>query len=211
MKKDYTHVTFVLDRSGSMASVWKDVEGGYSEIIKQQQEEKGECTFTLVTFDGQYETPVDMQFIDKVSPKLDVGPRGSTALMDALGKSITELGEQLRNLDESQRPEKVLFIVQTDGGENSSREWTKESVKDLIKQQENDYSWQFLFLGANPEAMANAQNLGLNVNNVSSYASADSMASMVNAKFSQTRSMSLEDYKKGAIAFSEEEREALKK
>lgn len=211
MEKNRTHVTFLLDRSGSMRSVWDDVEGGYTELIKAQKKEIGECTFTLITFDNEYSVEVDNQPIGEVSEELSVGPRGMTALRDAIGKSVTELGGQLSNMKENDRPEKVLFVIQTDGLENSSKEWNQEGIEKLIKQQEDKYNWQFLFLGANTDAMSNASNLGFSAGSSAQYSSAGGMTQMINKKFSQVRSMDATAYASEGVQFDNSDREELTK
>lgn len=212
MKEDYTHITFLLDRSGSMSNVWSDVKGGFKTLIEDQKKEAGECTFTLVTFDHDYETPVNFQNIKDVSGELTVNPRGNTALLDSLGKAIVETGERLAKMDEKDRPSKILFISQTDGQENASKEFSRGKIKDLIKQQEDKYKWKFMFLGADQNAIQQAASFGFAANMVSTYGGADSMTKGIGAKMSQVRSMTHDMYVcSGAGAFTQLEREELNK
>lgn len=148
MNNDYTHIAMIIDRSGSMSSCWNDVKGGYTEIVKQNKAAPGKCTFTVAAFDTDYDTLEDFTDIQSVKENLTVNPRGSTALLDAIGRTIVSVGEKLAALKEEDRPSRVMVIVQTDGEENSSREFTKEEIKELVENQTNKYNWQFQFIGA---------------------------------------------------------------
>lgn len=163
MKKDYTHITVVLDRSGSMGSVESDVIGGYNQFIEKQKEVKGEVTVTLVIFDTNYEVVYNAKSLNEV-PTLDnkvYYARGMTALNDAIGKAINETGAALRDMDEKDRPEKVVFVVYTDGFENSSREFSKENIKKMAEEQTNKWKWQFIFMGANIDSFGESANYGM--------------------------------------------------
>jgi uncharacterized protein YegL len=157
MKKNYTHITVVLDRSGSMNECWNDTIGGLKEIVKSNKEVEGECTFSLVAFDTMVEKPatfLNIQDVDIDSFKLF--PRGGTALIDAACIAIDETGRKLAELSDADRPEKVLFIIQTDGYENSSQEFKSENLKERIERQKNDYGWEFMFIGADESAIMEA-------------------------------------------------------
>lgn len=210
MKEDYTHITFLLDRSGSMNSCWPDVVGGFKQLIKDQKKEAGQCTFTLVAFDEKYEEVISHENINQVDELLKIQPRGYTALLDALGKSVVETGEFLSGLKEEDRPLKVLFVVQTDGAENASKEYTKEKIKQLIGQQQDQYNWKFLFLGADQNSIQDAQNLGFSVETTSMYSTADTMTRGVSSKLRQVRSATKEAYQEGSVAkFSAEDKKQL--
>ena len=166
MKQGYTHIHFILDRTGSMESIKKDTIGGFNAFIKEQQAAPGEATMTLVQFDTQdpYEVIIDRKPIKdaKELTGRTFVPRGSTPLYDAIGRGINELGKQLSDLPEDQRPEKVAFVILTDGEENSSKEFVQSKVLEMIKHQKDVYNWQFMFLGANIDAIETAVGLGIN-------------------------------------------------
>jgi uncharacterized protein YegL len=155
MKKDYTKIVFVVDRSGSMASIAKDIIGGYNKFIADQRALKhGICDVSFYQFDTEYETvyentPID--FVKDLDDKTFV-PRGGTALLDAVGQTISKVGKQLSDLSEDQRPEKVLIVVITDGEENSSRTYHREKVKQMVTHQTDVYKWSFTYIGANQDA-----------------------------------------------------------
>lgn len=198
----------VLDRSGSMSGQWSDIEGGYPQLIKEQREEEGTCTFSLVAFDGEIEFVEDFQDIHDVSNKLSVFPRGSTSLRDAIGQAITETGNKLRNLDEDQRPEKVIFMIQTDGYENTSREYNQSQIQNMIKEQEEKYNWKFLFLGADESCLNQAHDLGFAAANSTTYAGGKNYTRGVGSKLKMMRSASMEEYA-ASVAFTEEEKADL--
>lgn len=163
MKQGLTELIFILDRSGSMSGLEKDVIGGFNSLIAKEKG-SGEAAVTLVLFDDKYESPYVRKNIIDVLPLTDKEyyPRGGTALLDAVGKTVNEAGARLNELPEDEKPSKVIVIIQTDGYENSSREFTKSAVKALIKRQQDVYSWEFMFLGANIDAAAEAESIGIN-------------------------------------------------
>jgi hypothetical protein len=137
-----------------------EAESGLNHFVAQQQQRPGAANFTLVQFDTEYE------FVHKAADIRTVGrchlaPRGSTALLDAVGRAINETGERLRNMPEAARPGLVVFVIITDGQENSSHEFTRAQVRDMIRHQQDVYQWQFTFLGANQDAFAEAGGLGI--------------------------------------------------
>lgn len=158
-----TAILALLDRSGSMASIRSDAEGGLRTFIDDQRKEKGECSLRVCVFDTEY---------DEVYPSTDIQtaaypeihPRGATALLDAWGRALTEFGEELSALPESERPGTVIFVVVTDGLENSSREWTRDKVFEAVRRQTEQYGWTFLFLAANQDAVATGESLGVRAN-----------------------------------------------
>lgn len=165
MKSGYTHITLVCDRSGSMQAVRDDAEGAVRQFIADQKNVPGEATLYFVDFDashGQgdhwYRTVHDGDLAS--CPDYVLTPRGSTALLDAIGAAIVKTGERLADLPEQARPEHVVFVVQTDGQENSSREWKLEQIREAIKRQTDDYHWQFLFLGMGPDTFAQGHDMG---------------------------------------------------
>lgn len=160
MKQDLTDITLVVDRSGSMHEIQSDAEGGINAFIADQAKEPGEVLLTLVQFDTEYE------FVHRGVPASEVPryrlvPRGSTALLDAVGRAIHDTGDRLSKMPEPERPSLVIFVVMTDGLENSSKEFKKSHIKVMIERQQKEYDWQFTFLGANQDAFAEAADLGI--------------------------------------------------
>lgn len=159
MKEDYTHIAIVLDRSGSMSTMWSDVEGGFNSLVEDQKKEKGKATLTLAAFDNVYEVIYDFEDLENVDG-VKVHPRNMTALLDAMGTTLNSTKETIDKLDE--KPEKVLFVFMTDGLENSSREFSKERVFEMIEElkgEEIDYD--FTFIGANQDAISAGGGYGI--------------------------------------------------
>lgn len=160
MKENLTEIVFVVDRSGSMSSIAADMRGGFDTFIAGQKKTPGDCNVTLTQFDDHY----DIVYLGKPLaevPALVLEPRGSTALHDAIGRTIDATGARLAALAEKDRPSKVLFVIITDGGENASREYNHQRITDMIKTQRDTFSWDFIFIGANQDAVLAAQNLGI--------------------------------------------------
>lgn len=163
MKANSSLIVIVLDRSGSMSAVQNSTIEGFNSFITKQKDLGGECLVTFVQFDDRYEVNYEKLPATEV-PLLDINnyqPRGFTALLDAVGKTIESVGAQLSRTPEAERPEKVVFVVQTDGAENASKEFTFEMIKDMITHQQDKYSWEFVFLGANIDAVQAAGQLGI--------------------------------------------------
>ncbi len=172
MKANYTDITIVLDRSGSMQNIKDDTIGGFNAFLQEQQAVPGQATLTLVQFDHEYEVIYQAVTLAEVKP-LDGRsfiPRGNTALLDAMGRTINSLGERLAAMAESERPEKVIFVVLTDGQENSSQEFNVKQVKYLIEHQRENYAWEFVFLAANQDAIITAKAMGIAQGNALTYA-----------------------------------------
>jgi hypothetical protein len=158
-----TDITMLLDRTGSMAAVREDTVGGFNTFLAAQQQEPGECLFSLVQFDD-----IDPQEVIRVAkpirevpPLTDFQPRGATPLLDALGRAIVRTGERLKALPERARPEKVIFVILTDGQENASREYSRAKVFEMITHQREVYKWEFVFLGSNQDAIQEALTIGI--------------------------------------------------
>lgn len=163
MKKDLTEIVICLDESGSMGSVVTDTIGGFNVFLETHQKLPGEAKLTLVKFDTKYEivyNGVDIKKIPVLNNKT-YSPGGMTALNDAVGKTIDEVGRRLATTSEDERPEKVIFMVLTDGEENSSHEYTKEQIKEKTEHQKNTYQWEFVFIGADQDAWSNARGIGI--------------------------------------------------
>ncbi len=158
-----TEIVFILDRSGSMSSMLESAISGFNQLVREQQQVPGQARFSLVLFDDRYEVPVRSIPIAEVV-ELDVTsfiPRGSTALLDAVGRTIDELGANLSALPEAQRPGQVIVAILTDGEENASQHFTWPDVAARIRHQTENYQWQFLFLGANQDAIATAGRMNI--------------------------------------------------
>jgi hypothetical protein len=152
-------IAVLLDRSGSMESIKADTEGGFNAFMDTQRAQPGDARVTLAQFDTEYDVVYANRPIADV-PRLDLQPRGGTALYDGIGRLVTDVGAELAAQPEDDRPGSVSVVVLTDGHENSSREWTHEAVSAVIRRQEDEYSWSFVFLGANIDAVKIGSDLG---------------------------------------------------
>ncbi len=164
MKTDYTDIFVVLDRSGSMESVRADTIGGFNAFLGDQQKSgAGEATITLAQFDDVCEIVYNALPLSSAKPLTTETfvPRGSTALLDAIGKTIDETGARLAALPETERPENVIFVILTDGQENASRTFSMAQISEKIRHQRDVYGWEFVFLGANQDAIATAGHIGV--------------------------------------------------
>ena len=175
MNSDLTDITLVIDRSGSMEAIREDAEGGVNAFVREQAKHPGEALLTLVQFDTEYDF-IHKGIPVKQVPAYKLVPRGSTALLDAVGRAINETGERLANMAEPDRPGLVIFVIVTDGEENSSHEFSKARIKQMIDQQQTKYSWQFTFLGANQDAFAEAGGMGIHAAGVAQLRRARSWA-----------------------------------
>jgi len=160
VNQNLTDLIFVVDRSGSMESCQKEAETGLNKIVDDQKNEEGDCNFTLVQFDTEYEVVHDGVPIKDV-PHIPLVPRGMTALNDAVGQAINTVGERLGKMDEADRPGLVTLVIVTDGGENASQEFNRQQVHDMIKTQEETYNWKVIYLGANQDAFKESAQIGI--------------------------------------------------
>ena len=162
-RADLTDITFVLDRSGSMQSIKAATIESFNGFVHSQRSGDGTAQMSLVQFDDQYEPNYQAIPIEQTPDLNDVTyvPRASTALLDAMGRTIQLTGERLRDMPEHERPGTVVFVTLTDGYENASREYTLHRINDMIREQRERYSWQFIFLGANQDAIATAAKMGM--------------------------------------------------
>lgn len=173
MRQDLTDISIVLDRSGSMSAVRDDTIGGFNAFIEGQRKVPGECNVSLMQFDDQFDTVYSGKAVAE-APLLNAEtfvPRGSTALLDAIGRTINATGARLSALTEDQRPAKVLFVIVTDGGENASKEFNRAKVFEMIGTQKSTYKWDFVFLGANQDAIQAGSSLGIAAASSMTYAS----------------------------------------
>jgi len=185
MNKNYTEIAFVLDRSGSMASCKDAAIDGFNHFLKEQQAVEGLAKLTLALFDDEYLVPVQSTPVSDVVPlnSRTYSPRNTTALLDAIGRTIDELGGRLSKMPEEERPGQVIVTILTDGLENASKQFTWEDIAKKIKHQTDVYSWTFLFLGANQDAIATAATMNISSHNSATFQAdhAGSKASMSSA------------------------------
>lgn len=181
MRTDLTELVFILDRSGSMQGLEGDTIGGYNAMLHKQQMEAGEAVVTTVLFDDEYELLHDRINLKGIRPitEREYFVRGSTALLDAVGKTIQKIINVQKNTAEDQRAGQVMFVITTDGMENASREYTADSVKRMVERQKTQYSWEFIFLGANIDAVATAAQFGIGADRAANY-HADSAGTELN-------------------------------
>ena len=171
MNKQYTEIAFVLDRSGSMESCQTAAIEGFNRFLREQQETPGLAKLTLVLFDDEYLVPARSLPVQEILPLNSdtYVPRNSTALIDAIGRTIDELGNRLASIPEEARPVGVVVAILTDGLENASEKYTWAQVAKLVRQQTDQYKWTFLFLGANQDAIATAAKMSIAVENSATY------------------------------------------
>ncbi len=163
MNKNLTEIVYILDRSGSMSGLEKDTIGGYNSFLEKQKQEAGEAVVTTVLFDDKYDMVHDHVDIGKVKPLTgkEYFARGMTALIDAIGKTINHVGNRHKYALDSEVPARTVVVITTDGYENASREFSSQKVKSMIEHQKEKYGWEFLFLGANIDAVETAKNFGI--------------------------------------------------
>ena len=170
MKKGLTELVFILDRSGSMGGLEGDTIGGFNGMLGKQKREEGEANVTTVLFDGQIEIVHDRFPISVVKPLTDDDyfVRGSTALLDAVGSTVKKVENIQKRLPEEMRAENIIFVITTDGQENASQEYSASMVKKMIERNQ-EKGWQFLFLGANMDAVEEADKIGIRKTHAVSY------------------------------------------
>lgn len=163
MKKNLSELVFILDRSGSMSGLEDDTIGGFNSMLEKQKNETGEAKVTTVLFDNNLEILHDRLDIKNIKPitRKEYFVGGTTALLDALGNTMNKIGKSIFDTIEEERPDKVLFVIITDGMENSSHEFSHKKIKQMIEHQKIKYSWDFIFLGANIDAVETAESFGI--------------------------------------------------
>lgn len=202
---DYTHLAIIADRSGSMTPIQKDMNGGLQELLKTQSELPGKLLIDITTFDGFVEHIAENASYEDISFPI-IYPRGSTALLDAVGKTVNSLGERFSKMEEEERPGKVIVVIVTDGAENSSREYSNRQVRELVERQQNEYNWEFVFLGANIDSFAVAGAWGIARGSTITYAtnseSVNNLSGLASNYLTTVRTV-------GSAAFSDADREKL--
>lgn len=162
-KKDLTEVVFIIDRSGSMYSMQKDVIGGFNGFIDKQRKLPGEAKVTIALFDDQYELLENGKDINEVAYLNDTTyvPRGGTALLDAIGRTIKDVEARIKKTAAKERPSKVIAVVITDGQENQSREFRRDMISEMLKEQRKKHNWEVLFIGADEASIRDASSVGI--------------------------------------------------
>lgn len=158
--QDYRHYVLIIDRSGSMVTIAKETQNGVRLFVSEQRDIPGRATLSLYQFDHEHNTVHDFVPLRDVAP-YTLTPRGNTALLDACGFAITEVGERLAAMSEAERPGKVIVVIATDGQENFSREYKLPQIRDMITRQREEYKWEFAYIGANQDAFAEAGAMGI--------------------------------------------------
>lgn len=179
-RNDITELVFILDRSGSMHSLRADTIGGFNTMLEKQKREPGDCYVTTVLFDHEMITLHDRLPIGEVPllTEQDYQPRGSTALLDAVGRTIRHIARIHRYARPEDVPERTLFVITTDGMENASSRYTADQVRQMVQHEQEKYGWEFLFLGANLDAVETASRIGIRADRAANY-NADGMGTGV--------------------------------
>ena len=181
MNNQLTEIVFILDRSGSMAGLVSDTIGGFNAMLAKQKAEPGEALLSVVLFDHESKVLYDRVDLRKVEPMTEeqYSVRGSTALLDAVGRTIDRIANAQKSTKEEFRADKVMFVIITDGMENASCEYSYRKIKKMIEREREEYGWEFVFLGANIDAAAEAERLGIRRERAARYC-ADSAGTALN-------------------------------
>jgi hypothetical protein len=208
--KNETLITVILDRSGSMSRIKSDMEGGFDTFIKEQKSDKADSVkVNLYQFSDYCSLVYANKPINQV-PKLSIQPSGWTALRDAMGRAIDEVGAGLANLSESERPSRVVFVIVTDGEENKSTRYSIEKLASMVKHQQEKYNWEFIFLGANQDSFLVARQLNFKSENVMDFAyNSEGTNAMFSSVASNVKSYRSSGDSKG-LAFKQADRDAQK-
>lgn len=180
MKNGITEMVFILDRSGSMGGLESDTIGGFNAMIEKQKKQEGKAYVTTVIFDHEIKVLHDRVDLSEIQPMTDKDytVRGTTALIDAIGMTIGRIKGQHKELSEEEVPEHTIFVITTDGMENASKEYSSKDVKKMIEHQKKKHNWEFLFIGANIDAVETAKHFGIDKNRAVNY-KADSKGTSV--------------------------------
>jgi uncharacterized protein YegL len=194
MKKGLAEIVCIIDRSGSMDLIKNDAIGGFNTFLSEQKKLPGEATITLIQFNTNVEVIHENKPLREVKPinSKNYMPSGSTALHDAIGQTIDTTGRRLANIPEENRPEKVIVAILTDGEENSSKVYNLLKIKEMIRHQKEKYSWEFIFLGANQDAFAEAAKMGIDTKDVLNF---DATGEGIRSAYS-TMSLNVGEYRK---------------
>lgn len=209
-RSDLTHIYFLLDRSGSMQSIKSDTEEGFAAFVDEQRRTPGDCRVTLARFDHEYDVAYSGVPVSDVPP-LALEPRGRTALLDAMGRLVTDAGTELGALPDDERPGTVIVAVMTDGHENASGEWTHAAVRSLVEQQTSVCSWQFLYMGADQDAIEVGTRLGVDARFAVTYSRGRSKEALASAAGKVSRLRSARRANRAAVLedYTDEERSRL--
>jgi hypothetical protein len=216
MRNDYVDVTLVIDKSGSMQPLTKDTIGGVNNLLAEQRRQEGEARLTMIQFDSRVKfvhTGVNVKNIPDLNEDT-YRPSGNTALVDAMAHGIISTGNRLRDMRPEDRPAKVIFVVITDGQENSSNEFNKGQLRQMVREQSNVYNWEFVYLGANVDAFSEAGNLGISYVNAANYgANAKGIGSTYTVVGEKLRSLRRECFvgnvSEASMAFTADEQKKL--
>jgi hypothetical protein len=170
-RENFTSINVIIDASGSMRDLTTDTIGGFNGFLADQKNVPGDVVFTLCTFNTQYHLVHDFIKLSDVPnlSALTYSPSGGTALLDAMGTTMNSVGFKLAAMKEEDRPSKVIFLIVTDGFENSSHRFSKAAIRDMVSHQKDKYSWEFVFMGANIDAITEGASLGIAVHNTLNY------------------------------------------
>ncbi len=211
--KNKTDITIILDRSGSMGDVKDDTIGGFNNFVEEQRKVEGEAALSLVQFDDQYEVVYidkDINSADKLTENT-FQPRGMTALFDAVGRTINSVGQRLAGLSEEEKPDKIVFVILTDGFENASQEFQASKISEMINHQRSVYKWEFMFIGANQDAVLSAKEIGIKPSYALTYAAnARGTNKAIRTMSSKIRQFRISE-DAAALEFNDEDREEQKK
>jgi uncharacterized protein YegL len=209
-----TWIIVILDRSYSMCGIKDATEEGLNGFLKEQADEPGEARLTLVQFDDKYDVVYDLISLDDVD-YIHLDPRGSTALLDSVGKTLTQAKKKYDDADPKSRPDKVFVVITTDGHENASREYNNLHINDLLKKAREVWKWQVVFTAANQDAIATASQMSIMTGNAITFAATQTGVSnlyrSLSSKMSAQRGMSCGDYENAVECssyFDEEDRAA---
>ena len=219
MKTNAMQIAMILDRSGSMSSIQGATVEGMNAFITEQQKSTAEVNLLLVQFDNVFEqlysgpmtdAPTFTLSENPVGNQIRFLPRGGTALLDAMGKTMNTIGQTLSDLPEDQRPGKVVIVTMTDGMENQSREFSNQDIAEMIRHQRQVYRWEFQFLAANQDAISTAQRMNIPMANAITYAaSTGGVRNVMAAVSSNVRDYGAARYPGAAMpAFKKEDRDA---
>ena len=191
MKANFIHVCFVVDSSGSMATSIDDVKGGFKKIIEEQKANtKGECAVSYFDFNSKVTEVYRGKNVKDINSTLEYIPSGMTALMDGVGIAIDTIGKWLNSMPEDEKPEQNMIVIITDGGENFSKEYSASRVREMIKHQQDKYSWNFVFLGADLNDVKDAIDLGIATRGVTTKSTLGKSYDIINSSISLYRNTS---------------------